>query len=133
MIAVTLTRAVRQCMPVAAALALAVAMCAPMDAALAHAHLESAIPAADGASPEVAEIRLTFSEAVEPKLSTIRVETLEERAIVAPGAERLPDNPRSLVVRLYEKLAAGRYRVRWVAVGADGHRMSGAYLFTVSR
>jgi len=100
--------------------------------ALAHAHLESAVPAGDSKSAEVTQIRLGFSEPVEPKLSTIRLETLDERTVTEPAAEVAPDNHKVLQVHLFEKLPPGQYRVRWAVVAADGHRMSGSYQFLVS-
>jgi len=102
-------------------------------AAGAHAHLEKAAPAADSKIAEVRELRLAFSEAVEPKLSTVRLETSEERTVTEPGAEPDPADPRVLVVRLYEKLPPGMYTVRWSVVATDGHKMSGSYSFMASR
>lgn len=101
-------------------------------AAWAHAHLETALPAADSKTPEVREIRLVFSEPIEPRLSTIRLENREDRAVVEPAAEVDPGNPKVLVLRLFERLAPGSYTVRWVAVAADGHRVSGSYSFLTS-
>lgn len=99
----------------------------------AHAHLETAQPAADSKTAEVREIRLVFSEPIEPKLSSIKIESGEDRAVVEPAAEADPQNPKALVVHLFEKLPPGIYKVRWVVVAADGHRMSGAYSFLASR
>ncbi|SPE23228.1 Copper resistance protein CopC (fragment) [Burkholderiales bacterium] len=100
--------------------------------AWAHAHLEAAQPAADSKSAEVVEIRLAFSEPVEPKFSTIRLETGEERAVVEPAAEVDAADPKVLVVHLFEKLPPGAYKVRWAVVTVDGHRVSGAYSFLAS-
>jgi methionine-rich copper-binding protein CopC len=99
----------------------------------AHAHLEKAQPAADSKSPDVQEIRLAFSEAVEPKLSSIRLETGEERTVTEPGAQVDGADPKVLVVHLYEKLPPGQYKVLWSVVAADGHKMSGSYSFLCSR
>jgi len=102
-------------------------------AAWSHAHLQNAQPAADSKSAEVTQIRLVFSEPVEPKLSTIRLETEEERTVVEPSAEPDPKDASVLIVHLYEKLPPGVYKVRWTVVAADGHRMSGSYSFLASR
>jgi methionine-rich copper-binding protein CopC len=99
----------------------------------AHAHLEKALPAADSKMADVQEIRLAFSEAVEPKLSSIRLETAEERTVTEPGAEVDAADPKMLVVHLYEKLPPGSYKVRWSVVAADGHKTSGSYAFLSSR
>lgn len=101
-------------------------------AALAHAHLEKAQPAADSKSAEIKEIRLTFSEAVEPRLSSIRLQTSEERTVTEPGAEVDGADPKVLVVHLYEKLPPGQYKVLWSVVAADGHKMNGSYSFLSS-
>jgi methionine-rich copper-binding protein CopC len=102
-------------------------------AAGAHAHLEKAQPASDGKNAVVEDIRLHFSEEIEPRLSSIRLETTEERAITEPAAEVDAADPKVLAVHLYEKLPPGNYRVRWAVVAKDGHRTAGTYTFLVSR
>ncbi len=104
-----------------------------MAAAAAHPHLERSTPAADSKIAEVQVLRLAFSEAVEPRLSLVRLETAEERTVTEPAAEPDPADARVLVVHLYEKLAPGIYKVHWTAVGADGHKVSGSYSFMASR
>jgi methionine-rich copper-binding protein CopC len=101
--------------------------------AYAHPHLEKAQPAADSKTAQVKEIRMTFSESVESKLSSIRLETDTERTVTEPEAQADPADSKTLVVRLFEGLAPGNYRVRWAAVGSDGHRVTGTYSFLVSR
>jgi len=112
---------------------LACALYAMAAAAGAHAHLEKAQPAAGSKSADVQEIRLAFSEAIEGKLSSIRLETSEERTVTEPGAQVDGADPKVLVVHLYEKLPPGNYVVRWSVVAADGHKMSGSYSFLSSR
>jgi methionine-rich copper-binding protein CopC len=98
----------------------------------AHAHLEQAQPAPDSKSAEVREIRLRYSEAIEAKLSSIRLEDREDRAVTEPEAQADPADHRVLVLHLFEPLAPGSYRLRWAVVAGDGHRMSGSYSFLVS-
>jgi len=100
--------------------------------AWAHAHLEAAQPAVDSKNADVRQIRLVFSEPVEPKFSTIRLESGEERAVVEPAAEVEAADPKVLVVHLFEKLPPGAYKVRWAVVTVDGHRVSGTYSFIAS-
>lgn len=102
-------------------------------AAGAHAHLVAAVPAADSKSAEVQEIRLSFSEPVEVALSTVHLETAEERTVTEPGAQADAHDTKVLLLHLYEKLPPGPYRVRWSVVAADGHKVSGNYSFLVSR
>ncbi len=101
-------------------------------AAAAHPHLLGAQPPPGGRAPAVRELRLRFSEALEPMLSTVHLEASGGEAMGEPTATVARADPRILVLRLHGKLAAGRYRVRWAAVGADGHRTHGAYWFTAS-
>src|SRR4051812_46864057 len=99
--------------------ALALAMCSA--SAWAHAHLEGASPA-DGATIATApaEIRLTFSEGVEPGLSGVTLEA-NGGAKVAAGRPRAEGNAGEvLVVPLETRLEAGGYAVRWHAVSVDG-------------
>lgn len=100
--------------------------------AWAHAHLEAAQPAAESKTGEVREIRLVFSEPIEPRLSTIKLESREDRSVIEPAAEVDRADPKVLVLHLFEKLPPGSYTVRWAAVAADGHRMSGNYSFLAS-
>jgi methionine-rich copper-binding protein CopC len=108
-------------------------LCLLVRAAGAHAHLERAQPTAGSKNAEVHEIRLFFSEPLEPKLSTIRLEDREDRVVVEPTAQPDPADGKILVLRLFEPLVPGEYKVSWAVVAADGHRMSGSYSFLVSR
>ncbi len=100
--------------------------------AMAHPHLRAAQPSPGGRARAVREVRLRFSEDLEPVLSTVHVESGSGEAVVEPHATVARGDPRTLVLRLRRKLPAGRYRVRWAAVGADGHRTHGSYWFTAS-
>ena len=102
-------------------------------AAAAHPHLAQTLPAADSKVAEVRDLRLVFSEPVEARLSSVRLETAEERTVTEPGAEADPTDAKILVVHLYERLAPGIYKVRWSVVAADGHKASGSYSFLASR
>jgi methionine-rich copper-binding protein CopC len=101
--------------------------------ALAHAHLEMSSPAVNSKQETVHDLMLRFSEAVEAKLCTVRVQDREDRTVVEPGAEAVADHPDTLVVHLYEALPPGQYTVVWDVVAKDGHRMKGHYQFLVSR
>jgi methionine-rich copper-binding protein CopC len=102
--------------------------------ALAHPHLASSSPGDGARVAKVASIRLVFSESIEAKLCTVRVETGEdEKAFVVPSAEADPADSRVLVVVPFEPLPQGRYVVRWTAVGADGHPAKGSLRFLVSK
>jgi methionine-rich copper-binding protein CopC len=100
--------------------------------ALAHAFLTQAAPPVGGtvpASPK--EIRLTFSEGIEPRFSGIDLATGDGRTVAAGAAAVDPANDKQLVLVL-PPLAAGRYRVHWHVVSVDTHRTEGEYSFAVA-
>jgi copper transport protein len=118
----------------AAALVLVVALLAgPMSGeAWGHAGLIHANPSPGSTLTDPPRsIRLTFSEAVEPAVSAIRVVdskemTFEDGSPVATGASQ-----RALEVPV-QPLARGVYTVEWRVVSADdGHGTSGKYVFGV--
>ena len=101
--------------------------------AFAHAQLLKAVPAVGGkvtASPN--EIRLTFSEGVEPRFSGIALatETGAEEPTGKPSVDSA-DN-RVLVATVLQALKPGIYTVRWHAVSVDTHRTQGSFNFTVA-
>jgi methionine-rich copper-binding protein CopC len=101
-------------------------------AALAHAFLNQAVPPVGGTvakSPK--EIRLTFSEGVEPRFSGIELATSDGRAIATGPAVRDPRDDKQLVLVL-PPLGPGRYKVSWHVVSVDIHRNEGAYTFAVA-
>jgi copper resistance protein C len=101
-------------------------------AALAHAFLNQAAPPVGGtlpASPK--EIRLTFSEGIEPRFSGIDLATGDGRKVATGAAVVDPANDKQLVLAL-PPLAPGRYRVRWHVVSVDTHRTEGEYSFAVT-
>jgi copper resistance protein C len=99
--------------------------------ALAHAFLDHAVPPVGGtvpASPK--EIRLTFTEAIEPRFSGIDL-TTGDGGVTATGAAAVdPGNDKQLVL-MAPPLTPGRYRVHWHVVSVDTHRTEGEYSFTV--
>ena len=100
-------------------------------AALSHAFLNEAAPLVGGtvpASPK--EIRLTFTEAIEPRFSGIDLTTGDGRAIATGAAAVDPGNDKQLVL-LVPPLTPGRYRVHWHVVSVDTHRTEGEYSFVV--
>jgi methionine-rich copper-binding protein CopC len=100
-------------------------------AALSHAFLSEAVPLVGGTVPAPPkEIRLTFTEAIEPSFSGIDLTTGDGRAIATGPAVVDPGNDRQLVLAL-PTLVPGRYRVRWHVVSVDTHRTEGEYSFTV--
>ncbi len=99
-------------------------------AAWAHAFLAHATPAA-GSQTRTAPpaVTLTFSEAVEPRFSTIEVRD-PAGTRVDSGAAHPDGGGKTLSIRL-PPLAAGQYTVIWHATSVDTHQTEGRYTFTV--
>jgi methionine-rich copper-binding protein CopC len=100
--------------------------------AFAHAFLNQAVPSVDGTVPtSPKEIRLTFSEGVEPRFSGIELATADGRTIATGPAVRDPGDDKQLVLAV-PPLAPGRYKVSWHVVSVDTHRTEGAYSFAIA-
>jgi methionine-rich copper-binding protein CopC len=102
-------------------------------AALAHAQLQKAVPAVGGtvtASPR--EIRLKFSEGVEPRFSGIALAGPDGAAqpIGAPGVD--PADNSVLVAAIGQTLKPGIYKVTWHVVSVDTHKTQGGFNFTLA-
>ena len=98
--------------------------------AFAHAHLEASTPPAGATVASPAEIRLAFSEAVEPKFSGLT--TTGPGGEVTLGAASIEaGHPNALIVPIAKTLAPGVYTVKWRAVSTDTHRTQGSFTFTV--
>jgi|SRR5271166_2837893 len=97
----------------------------------AHAQLQKTTPPAGGSVPPPSEIRLEFSEGVEPLFSgmTLKAANGSSEPLGRPKVE--PGDNKVLVVPISRPLSPGRYSVRWHAVSVDTHRTEGAFQFTV--
>jgi copper resistance protein C len=99
--------------------------------ASAHAHPKVMVPAADSAGASPAAVSITYSEAVEPKFSTISVTDADgKKKFNTAAAMPAPNDPKTMTLAL-PTLQPGSYVVHWVSVAADGHRLEGQYPFTV--
>lgn len=117
---------------VLAAVPLAALPAAFSSAAYAHAQLRGADPPVGGTvSRAPAEVALLFSEAVEPRFCTVRVESADGAQVDKGDLHVMPDDPRRLAVGL-GPLPAGEYRVVWRAISVDTHRTQGRFSFTVA-
>jgi methionine-rich copper-binding protein CopC len=99
-------------------------------AAFAHAQLEKAAPAVGGTVASANEIRLEFSEGVEPKFTKVSV-TGPSGAVPLGAAKTEAGNQAVLVVPISQPLTAGAYTVHWQAVSVDTHHTQGTFAFTV--
>jgi copper transport protein len=102
--------------------------------AAAHAHLRSSSPAA-GATLDagVREVRLRFSEVVEPAFTSVTLTGPDGGVLSAPPLGFPPDGGgREAVLTLAQPLTPGRWTVAWRAAAADGHVSRGSFAFTVA-
>lgn len=108
----------------------AIATCAH-GTAWAHAALKSATPA-KGAELASApgEVTLRFNEKLAAAFSNIKVVDGAGKAVTTGKAALDAADPSVMKVAV-PVLAPGKYTVRFIAVGDDGHRRTGAYSFTV--
>jgi copper resistance protein C len=120
-------------LPIGVALTLAFA-----PPALAHPRLTGSTPAPSATVRSSAEVSLTFSERLLPRLSGVEV--------AMTGMPRRGGHPpirvsglrtsvgadgRTLITRFARPLAPGTYRVDWHVVSADTHRINGTMIFSV--
>lgn len=111
-------------------IALAIAFTLSTSAASAHAHLKTAIPAAESTVAAPSQLVLYFSEDLALSFSGITV-TGPGNAKVKVGAGTLSADGTTLNVPVEGALEAGGYTVVWHALSKDGHKASGSYRFTV--
>lgn len=99
--------------------------------AFAHANLLRSDPPANAsldAAP--AEIRLWFTEPLEPEFSRITLRDSEGAVVSLPPSVVDADDPTQMVVQPGE-LAEGLYTVTWRVLSTDGHSTEGSFAFGV--
>jgi len=94
--------------------------------ALGHARLVSSDPAPNAKVKSPGQIKLHFSESLEPAFSS---------ADLADGAGKTVPVSKSVgsdtITLLPLTLKPGAYKVTWHSVGQDTHRLTGSFGFTV--
>lgn len=101
--------------------------------ALAHAELDKATPA-DGSTVQGSptEILMTFTEAVDPAKSSIKLVDASG-AVIADGSTVSSGNPKLMRLAISTVLAPATYTVRWTTASAvDGDLDHGTTTFTVA-
>ena len=100
--------------------------------AQAHTHLKKTTPAAGSTvAATLSEIRLQFDEAIEARLSRVKVETKAGGVVATEPVASDPADKNTLVIKLPQPLAAGSYKVNWQAISADTHKVKGSFSFHV--
>jgi putative copper export protein/methionine-rich copper-binding protein CopC len=115
-------------------LVLALCLLAALPAAgAAHTRLESSAPAADEVlRTPPAELRLRFTQGVEPRLTSAILVSAAGDTVRAGAAVPEPGTGnRALTLALPGELGPGQYMVEWRTAGADGHVIRGAFSFAV--
>lgn len=101
-------------------------------AAWAHAQLRQSDPPVGGtvhAPP--AQVEITFSEAVEPRFSSIAVTGASGAVVDKHDVHTAPDDGKRLIVGL-AAVPPGDYRVEWHVTSVDTHKTEGTFSFTVA-
>jgi copper transport protein len=112
------------------ALVAAAALATPA-AAWAHAALLRTQPVASHKiNTAPTQVRLTYSEPVEPRFAIVSVTDAAGRQLAAGPPQRVPGSPQTLVTPL-NRTPQGWYLVFWRAISADGHPVRGAFTFAV--
>ena len=98
-----------------------------------HAMLESALPPVGGTVHVApAELTLAFSEAIEPRFSTVSVFWGRSDVSLGNGPIHTDAGDSKRLLVPVQKLQPGTYIVNWHAVSVDTHRTQGTYRFTIA-
>jgi methionine-rich copper-binding protein CopC len=108
------------------------AMCllAASPPAEAHAKVVSVVPAAGSTVASPSLIQVHFNEAVEVKLSKLKLKTRDGKAVSIMGMNEAKD-PSTLSIMPNTRLKPGLYTASWSVVTDDGHKVTGSFNFTV--
>lgn len=97
--------------------------------ASAHANLESSSPLQNEELKESpSEIRIKFTEEIDPKLSQITLEDEKGKSIEG----RLSAEDKVWLIFKVPKLATGVYKVKWQVLSVDTHVTEGSFRFAVA-
>ena len=98
----------------------------------AHAFLDHATPAVGSTvHGPPAQIKVWFTERLEPAFSTVRVSDRSGKQVDSGDARLDPADARLLQVSL-PKLAPGTYKVTWRVLSVDAHVTEGDFTFDVA-
>ena len=97
----------------------------------AHAFLEHSDPSVGGKVHSApAAVRIWFTEAIEPRFSSIQVFDATGKQIDKKDTHPDPSN-RSLLQVSLPRLGPGSYKAVWRVVSADTHRTNGDFTFQI--
>ncbi len=99
--------------------------------AWAHAALLQTVPLASRTTNTApTEVRLRYSEPVEPRFAIVSVTDAAGRQVTDGNPTAAPGSPQTLVTPL-RRVPEGWYLVFWRVISADGHPVRGAFTFAV--
>jgi copper transport protein len=99
--------------------------------AWAHAALLQTIPEASRTTNVApTEVRLRYSEPVEPRFAIVSVTDAAGQQVTAGDPSAAPGSPQTLATPL-KRVPEGWYLVFWRVISADGHPVRGAFTFAV--
>jgi copper resistance protein C len=99
--------------------------------AFAHAQLEKATPPVGGTVAPPSQIRLEFSEGVEPRFTGVTLTSSGGASVPLGRASVEAGDQKVLIVPIAKTLSSGAYTVHWHAVSVDTHHTQGTFEFTV--
>jgi len=95
----------------------------------AHAQLDHADPPVGSTVKAPREVRMSFTQALEPRFSKAQLRSGGDKAIASGGVD--PAQPTQMVIHVPNNLAPGTYKVRWQVMSVDSHPTQGNFTFTV--
>lgn len=96
-----------------------------------HAFLEHSDPSVGNKVHSApAAVRIWFTEAIEPRFSSIQVFDATGKQVDKKDTHRDPSN-RSLLEVSLPRLGPGSYKVIWRVVSVDTHRTNGDFTFQI--
>lgn len=108
----------------------AAALMAASSPAFAHTHLVRSTPDANAAVAAPKTITLTFNEKLTPAFSKFEI-SMVGHDMKVPVTTQFSDDGKTMTGTPQGRFMKGSYTIKWVAAGADGHRMEGEIPFKV--
>lgn len=103
----------------------------PLREAAAHPRLVKADPGVGARVVAPHAVTLRFSEPLTVALCRITLLDASMKAVTVDGVKSAPGDPKAMSVVIRGAVAPGRYTVKWLAAGDDGHPVRGEFTFDV--
>lgn len=105
----------------------------PLREAAAHPRLVKADPGAGARVIAPRAVTLRFSEPLTVALCRVTLLDAFTKAVALGEVKSVQGDPKAVSVAIRGTIAPGRYTVKWLAAGDDGHPVRGEYTFDVVR